>query len=155
MATIDNATILRTAYDAFNARDMDKLASCATADAMETIVPFDAKQGFRESWEVWANAFPDGKLEVRNLIGQGDLVFAEAVGRGTQTGTLKAPTGDIRATGRRVELPLVEVYRFRNGKIVEGRCYFDAFSLFNQLGLGASEMAASSAAATTSPPARH
>jgi predicted ester cyclase len=155
MATIDNASILRTVYDAFNARDLDKLASCATADAMETIVPFDSKQGFRDAWEVWANAFPDGKLELKNLVAQGDLVFAEAIGRGTHTGTMKGPRGDIRASGRRVELPLVDVYRFRNGKIVEGRCYFDAFSFFNQLGLGASEMAASKGSETTSKPARH
>ena len=122
MATIDNASIVRTALDAFNARDLDKLASCATADATETIVPFDSKQGFRESWEVWANAFPDGKLEVKTLVAQGDLVFVECVGRGTHTGTMKGPTGDLRATGRRVELPLAEVYRLRNGKIVESRC---------------------------------
>ncbi|HSD19366.1 MAG TPA: ester cyclase [Anaeromyxobacter sp.] len=155
MATIDNASVLRTAYEAFNARDVDKLASCATADAMETLVPFDEKQGFRESWEVWAQAFPDGKIEVKNLIAQGDYAFAEVVGRGTHTGTLKGPTGDVQATGRRLEIPMVEVYRFRGGKIVEGRCYFDAFSFFKQLGLGAPEMGASTAGATTSSPARH
>jgi hypothetical protein len=36
-----------------------------------------------------------------------------------------------------VELPCVESYRFRDGKLAEGRVYFDAFSLFTQLGIGA------------------
>jgi hypothetical protein len=50
---------------------------------------------------------------------------------------MKGPTGELPATQRRVELKCVESYRFRDGKLAEGRVYFDAFSLFTQLGVGA------------------
>jgi predicted ester cyclase len=137
MATTDSASIVRTIHEAFNDKDFDRLASCADRAAMMRNVPFGADLGFREYAESWARAFPDGKIEVRTLVAQGDQVIAELIGRGTHTGPLAGPGGTISATGRRVELPCVEIYRCRNGKIVEGRAYFDAAHLMAQLGLGA------------------
>jgi steroid delta-isomerase-like uncharacterized protein len=137
MATLDSAAIVRESIDAFNKKDLDRLASCATGDARVTVVPFGSKFGFREDAENWARAFPDGEIQVTNLVTQGDSVICEFTGRGTQTGILKGPTGDIPATGRRVEVACVESYRLRNGKIAECRIYFDAASMLAQLGLGA------------------
>jgi predicted ester cyclase len=100
-----------------------------------TNVAFGGKVGFREYGEGWARAFPDGKIELLNLVAQGDLVVGEFTGRGTHTGVLKDPTGEIPATGRRVEMSFVEVYRVRNGKISEGRLYFDTGTVMAQLGI--------------------
>lgn len=138
MATKDLGKIIRTMYDAWNAKDLDRCASYAHPDAKMTSVPFGASMGFREYIENWARGFPDGKIELTNAVEQGDLAIAEFTGGGTHTGTLRGPTGDLPATGRRVELRCVESYRFRDGKLAEGRVYFDAFSLFTQLGVGAS-----------------
>jgi steroid delta-isomerase-like uncharacterized protein len=151
MAT-DNSSTVKAVYEAFNRRDFDRLASYIAPNAMATSMPFDAKLGVREDFEAWGSAFPDGKLELKNLVAQGDYVVAELVGRGTHSGTLGGPGGDIPATGRRVELPLVDVYRFREGKIAEIRYYFDAFSLFQQLGIGAPEGRATEARGGTTPP---
>jgi hypothetical protein len=52
-------------------------------------------------------------------------------------------------------MPLVEVHRFRGGKIVEFRYYFDAFSFFKQLGLGAPGLAEEARRGATSAPPRH
>jgi steroid delta-isomerase-like uncharacterized protein len=132
----DHASIVRAVYDAFNRRDYDALASCAAPDAIATSMPFDARGRFRDDFEAWGNAFEDGRIEIVNVVAQEDHVVAEVVGRGTHTATLSGPGGAIPATGRRVELKLAEVFRFRGGKIVEFRSYFDAFSLFQQLGIG-------------------
>jgi len=59
----------------------------------------------------------------------------EFTGRGTHTGVLKGPTGEIPASGRRVEMSFVEFYRLHNGKISEGRIYFDAATMMAQLGI--------------------
>jgi predicted ester cyclase len=139
-------------YEAWNAKDLDRCASYAHPDARMTNVPFGAKLGFREYIENWARAFPDGKIEVTNLVSQGNSVIAEFTGSGTHTGTLKGPTGDLAPTGRRVEMSFVESYRFRGDKLAEGRIYFDAFTFFTQLGVGAPTQAA---AATTTQQARH
>jgi predicted ester cyclase len=138
-------------YDAFNAKDLDRCVSYAHADAEMTNMPFGATLTLREYLESWARAFPDGKIEMKSVVVQGDRAMAEFTGRGTHTGTLKGPTGDLSATQRRLELACVESYRFRDGKLAEGRIYFDAFSMFTQLGIGAP---AQGRAATATPSAR-
>jgi predicted ester cyclase len=137
MATQDLGAVLREAYDAWNRKELDACASHAHGDAQMLNVPFGATLGFRDYIENWARAFPDGEIKVTNLLSEGDSVIAEFIGSGTHTGTLKGPTGDLAPTGRRVEMPFVESYRFRGDKIAEGRVYFDAFTLFTQLGVGA------------------
>jgi len=137
MATQDLAAVVREMYDAWNDKDLDRCMSYAHADARMTNVAFGAKLPLREYLENWAMAFPDGKIELTNCVWQGDNCIAEFTGRGTHTGTLSGPSGEIPATGRRVELKCVESYRFRGGKLAEGRMYIDAFSLFTQLGIGA------------------
>lgn len=137
MATLDLTAIVRDVIDAFNAKDLDKLASCAYPDAKTLNVPYDVKLGFREDAEMWIRAFPDATCELTSLIGQGDCVIAEFTGRGTHTGLLKGPTGDLAPTGRKVEVPCVQVFKLRSGKITESRTYFDVATLLSQLGLRA------------------
>jgi predicted ester cyclase len=151
MASQDLETIVRDMHEAWNAKDLDRCASHAHADAQMTNMPFGAKLNYREYIENWARAFPDGKIELKSVVVQGDKAIAEFTGRGTHTGTLKGPTGDLPATQRRVEVHCVESYRFRGDKLAEGRVYFDAFSLFTQLGVGA---AAQGSAATATPSSR-
>ncbi len=155
MATLDNAGIIREMYAAWNDKDMDRYASCATADAQMTNVPFGAKLGFREYGEGWARAFPDGKIELMNLVAQGDLVMTEFTGRGTHTGVLKAPAGEIPASGRRAEMSFVEVYRLRNGKITEGRIYFDTETMLAQLGISPGATATQQQFTAATPQPRH
>ncbi len=64
-----------------------------------------------------------------------DQVVVEFIGRGTNTGPLHMPTGDIPATGRHLELSFCEVIQCRNGKIVNFHIYFDNMTLLQQLGL--------------------
>jgi predicted ester cyclase len=137
MATQDLGAKLREMYEAWNEKDLDRCASYAHPDASMTNMPFGAKLSFREYIENWARAFPDGRIECTNIVWQGDAAIVEFQGSGTHTGTLRGPTGELPPTSRRVELPFVESYRFRGGKIVEGRVYFDAFGFFTQLGVGA------------------
>jgi steroid delta-isomerase-like uncharacterized protein len=153
MATLDNAALVRETYEQWNAKDLDAVAAHAAPDARITMVPFGTKLSYREYVEGWARAFPDGSIEVVNLLAQGDWVACEFTGRGTQTGPLRTPGGELPPTGRRVETSFVEVLRFRSGKIAEGRMYFDAATLMAQLGMGASATAQRPSA--TAEPPRH
>jgi predicted ester cyclase len=135
MATLDRAAIVRDIYECWNRRDFDRIVSYSHADFKMTNVPFGTKHGAREHSETWATAFPDGKVEVMNVVAQGDVVMAEFTGRGTHTGVLKGPAGELPGTGRRLDMPFVEIYRFRGDKIAEGRIYFDAATLLAQLGV--------------------
>ena len=99
---------------------------------------------------VWSQEAPAPSAAEEILRHVKRLASAEFTGRGAHTGTMKGPTGDLPATQRRVELKCVESYRFRDGKLAEGRVYFDAFSLFTQLGVGAPAQGRAAGA----PPAR-
>lgn len=80
-------------------------------------------------------AFPDLHWEMREFIEGSDTVVAEGVFIGTNSGTMVGPRGPIPATGRRVELPFCDIWKMRNGRIVENRIYYDQVTFLGQLGL--------------------
>src|SRR6266699_1576425 len=47
----------------------------------------------------------------------------------------RGPAGDIPPTGRSWTLQFCDVYKFRDGKMVSHRTYYDALGLLHQLGL--------------------
>jgi predicted ester cyclase len=92
-------------------------------------------QAYDQFAEMWANAFPDGKVEIDNVVDGGDQVVIEYTGRGTHSGTLAGPMGEITATNRPVTLKLCDVWRFQGGTAKTVATYFDSGSLMTQLGL--------------------
>jgi steroid delta-isomerase-like uncharacterized protein len=141
----DNVTLARSLYEAWNARDFDRLADVMTPDGKITVVgsgeTFEGPDGARKYNEMWAEAFPDGEITIDNIVAGGDYVVVELTGRGTQTGTLAGPGGSIPATGRSVTLQLCDVLELVDGKVRSQRTYFDGASLLAQLGVTAEQAA--------------
>jgi steroid delta-isomerase-like uncharacterized protein len=136
----DNASIARQTYDDWNAREFDRIADQFADDAEILLVGsgtrFTGRDGSKEYSRSWADAFPDGRVAVDNIISAGDAVVVEFTGRGTHTAPLTTPAGDIPATGRSVTQQLCDVYEFTgDGKIKKQRVYFDSASLLAQLGV--------------------
>jgi steroid delta-isomerase-like uncharacterized protein len=155
MATLDNAAVIREFYRAFNEKDLDLIRTVAHPDAIVQSIPFDETEKLIDHCESWATALPDGKVDVTNLIVQGDRVVAEITGRGTHEGPFKGP-GDVTIppSNRAIEIRLIEVFELRDGKIAEMRQYYDARSFMTQLGIGARPGLAREAEASR-PDARH
>ncbi len=149
MAAQDNVATARAFPEAWNERDFDRMASLVTDECEIVLVGsgqrFTGPDGIREFAHTWADAFPDGRVEVTNVIVGDDHVALEYTGRGTQTGTLMSPAGEIPPTGRPVELQLCDVMEFRSGKVTRIRSYFDSGSLLGQLGLMPEAAAAATA----------
>lgn len=135
----DNATLARELYAAWNDRDFDRLADSMAPDGEIIVVGsgeiYRGPGGSRRYNSMWADAFPDGVITVDRIVDGGDCVVAEFTGRGTHTGTLSTPMGDIPATGRSVTLQLCDVTEYVDGKVRSQRTYFDTGSLMTQLGL--------------------
>ena len=133
--------------DAFNANDLDRVEDLAADDFelldVATGETFRGKEGARRNAEGWFRPFPEVKVEMLNVIKSGDWEVMEAVGRGKHTGPIVTPEGEIPATGRTLDLRFVSIIRVRDGKIVEGRDYYDVASLMDQLGLTPEAMATS------------
>jgi len=137
MATIDTAAIVRDFYRAFEEKDLERIRTLMQPDAVMSELPFDMTKNLAEHCETWIHAFPDAKVEILNLVAQGDLVIAEFIGRATHAGSLPGPGGmTLTPSNRRLEVRFVEVFQFRNGRIAAVRQYFDALGVMNQLGLG-------------------
>lgn len=134
-----NGSIARTVYEAFNERDFERGLAVLAADAVWTNLPtgetFHGRDGFRRNYDQWATAFPDGKCEDLHVIATDDYVVVEFMGRGTNTGPLRTPAGEVPATGRRVDVPFCDVHRIEDGEITNGRSYFDMATMMSQLGL--------------------
>ena len=133
------ASHLREVLDALSAHDLDRVA--AVVDERFEFVDMGGGDVMRsrEEWRafcgVFVTAFPDLTQDVRLLVDADEYAFAEVVARGTHTGSLATPEGEIAPTGRTIEVPFCVVMRSRDGLLVEGREYYDAATLLRQLGL--------------------
>jgi steroid delta-isomerase-like uncharacterized protein len=144
MTTQDNATLARMAYDLYNDHQsdpdwLDKSLAAISEDCEISLVPLGmtlrGHDGYRQFLLGWAEAFPDSRTEITNLYIGEDHAIIEFIGRGTHTAPLHTPTGDIPATGRKVEFRLCDVRRIKNGKFVSLHQYYDALGFMQQLGL--------------------
>ncbi len=81
--------------------------------------------------QMWADAFPDAKTEIKKVIVQGDTAVCEFVGYGTHRGEFMGAS----PTGKHVEINICNIMEIRDGKIYREREYIDFAALFSQLGL--------------------
>ena len=143
---IDNLEIARMYTDKFNQHDADGCAALAAEDGKFTDVVLgmdsEGPSGLRAWTQLWLTAFPDANVEVVNAVASGDTVVTESIFRGTQRGPLVTPMGSIPPTGRQVEGYACTVTRYRDGKLVSGRQYYDGLALLRQLGVAPSLAAA-------------
>ena len=80
---------------------------------------------------LYRTAFPDLRMTIDHLIGEGDLVALDY----TATGTHDGPLLGIPPTGKKVTVRGMGLYRLREGKLVEQWGVNDIASLLQQLGV--------------------
>ena len=79
----------------------------------------------------WHQAFSDIAIVPEKLIAEDELVTVYWIARGRNTGT----GNGLPATGKKVELAGITIWRIVDGKIKEEWSAFDQLSLMQQLGL--------------------
>jgi steroid delta-isomerase-like uncharacterized protein len=135
----DNVRIARSLYDYFNERQFDEMAELMAPEGEIVIMGSDTRfrgpSGATEFAQMWADGFPDGRATIDNVVASGDHVVVQYTGKGTQTGALRTPAGEIPATGRSVTLDFCDVFEIRDGKIHIEQTYFDSASMLMQLGV--------------------
>ncbi len=89
-----------------------------------------------EMWQGWARALPDSKATFRTALVSGNTVVLEVTWRGTHTGPLQTPGGEVAPTGNKFELRACQVVEVAAGKARAMRQYFDMATLMQQLGIG-------------------
>jgi predicted ester cyclase len=75
--------------------------------------------------------FPDYQEQLEYVIGEGDFVAWRSRGSGTHRGAF----GPFPATGKRMDVVIIGMHRFEEGKIVETWTSWDNLAVLMQLGL--------------------
>ena len=131
--------IVRIFHESWDLRDPDRGAAVIAEDchfedvAREELLP--GPDAYKHDYYRWREAFPDGECKVVNVIVQDDRAVVEFVNRGTHTGPLETSRGTFAPTGRKVKVRYCSVMRVADGKVVEGRDYYDSAGILRQLGL--------------------
>ena len=122
----------------YNAGDLDAVVDLYAEDAVQQMPDgtFKGRSAIRERLAKELDAFSDLAHRVVSYIEQGDAFADEWVFVGTHTGEMELPDGTkVPPTGKRVEMPGMELCVVRDGKLTVDNAYYDNVSVLVQLGL--------------------
>ena len=88
-------------------------------------------EGVKKAIKGLHDAFPDFSLKIEDLIVEGDKVWGRMTGRGTH----KNQFGPLPPTGKRFEITVIDIMRFKDGKLIEHWGVPDRLALMEQLGM--------------------
>ena len=118
----DNKAMVRRMAEAINTNDMDVID--------ELFVPKLARPT-RQSFTAFRAAFPDRRMEITELVAEGNTV----VGRFRCSGTNQGEFKGVPPTGRHMEVDEVYFLRVEDGKFVYFWGLEDDLARLRQLGL--------------------
>jgi steroid delta-isomerase-like uncharacterized protein len=140
MSAQQNTTTIEAAFEAWNTRDWNAFTSFVSDQGVvvneATGQRLQGHEGWRQFWDLWATAFPDNRIVIRNLVADERTVAVEATFEGTQTGPFHTPSGDIPASGRAIAHRYAGFYTLDDGVTVETHIYLDILNLLHQIGVG-------------------
>ena len=129
-----NKALIRRYREAHNQNNLAALDEIVAADLVShnhlPNVP-QGREGGKMVHQGSLAAFPDGKTTTDDLVAEGDKV----VERFTLAGTHNGEFMGIPATGKRVTVTGMSIFRIANGKIVEHWGENDGIGLMMQLGV--------------------
>lgn len=130
--------IAKSSTEAYNEKDWtavrEALAPGFVYDEVATGRKVEGVPEVIDVWKGWARAFPDSRASFEEPLVDGDVVVLRLRWRGTHSGPLSLPTGEILPTGKEIDFRAVQVHRVEDGRIVEMRQYFDMLTMLAQIG---------------------
>ena len=96
-------------------------------------LPFEVvgPQGVERLADALLPAIPDMRLDIEDVVAEGEKVLVRLTIRGTHQGELLG----IAPTGRAVEVAVLDLFHVRGGKLVEHWALLDNLGLLKQLGV--------------------
>lgn len=134
MTTDTNKQICRDYFKAFLARD----AGCMEKHVAKTFVRHDpgldfevrGPEGVLQLHDALMPTFPDMKLDLEDLVAEGEKVLVRLVISATHTG----PLGEMAATGKPIRVAVLDLFHIRDGVLVEHWAQLDNLGMLKQLG---------------------
>ena len=123
---------------AYNEKDWDRaraaLAPEVIYDEVGTHRRLKGIDDVLTAWKGWAKALPDSRATFNSEFVSGNTAVLEITWKGTHSGPLQTPDGEIPATGKKIELRAVQVVDVDNDRVRSVRQYFDMGTLLEQIG---------------------
>jgi steroid delta-isomerase-like uncharacterized protein len=131
--------IVDRVWEAMESNDFDAFEQLADPDVVMRYggMTLNGPAELRAFVEQYKAAFPDLHHELVDYVEAGDTVALELLVRGTHTGPLQTPQGEIPATGRPVVFESCDYVKVLDGKVASWHVYNDQLAFLVQLGLAA------------------
>ena len=84
----------------------------------------------KQVFTMMRTAFPDLRITIEPLVGEGDLIAAQLTHHGTHNGEFMG----VAPTGKQVTVTAIGIYRFAGGKLMEAWIQMDELGMMKQLG---------------------
>ena len=132
--TMDHAATVRSFYEKINAGDIDSFGALLAEDFVEheeTPGLAPTKEGVTQFFRMYKAAFPDLRMDPEDVLVSGDKVVARVRATGTHEGEFMG----MPATGRSVDIALIDIIRFGDdGLAHEHWGVVDTMAMMQQLG---------------------
>lgn len=133
MSLEDNKNIASDYFKAFVANDHAWMDEHIAEDFLRNDPGLDFEvrgpEGVKELGRVLLGAFSDMELDVQDRVAEGDKVLMRLILRATHAGEFAG----IQATGRKVEIDVMDLFKIQDGKLVEQWALLDGATLMAQL----------------------
>ena len=131
---MDLETTVRGFYDSISEGELDRFGELMADDFIEheeTPGLAPTKEGVLEFFRMYRVAFPDMRMDIEEVLVSGD----KAVVRARVTGTHQGEFIGMPATGKSVDVKLIDIMRFGDdGLAHEHWGVIDALAMMQQLG---------------------
>jgi len=132
---MDHSATQRRLYELLNAGDIEgfgALLADGFVEHEETLGLAPTKEGVLEFFRMYRAAFPDLQMDPEDVLASGDKVVARVRATGTHTGEFMG----MPATGKSIDVQLIDIMRFaEDGLVREHWGVVDMLTMMQQLGV--------------------
>ena len=134
MSLESNKQLCRDYFKAFLARDTVWMERHIHADFVRNDpgLPFEVRgpAGVAQLHDALLPAFPDMQLPLQDFVAEGEKVLVRLRVQGTHTGAF----GDLAATGRQIDIGVLDLFQIRDDVLIAHWALLDNLGMLKQLG---------------------
>ena len=132
-AAENKATVRRLIEEGMNRKNMRVFDELLDANYVNYDFPAPAPgpEGFKQVIGMFQAGFPDMHVTIEGEVADGDTVST----RGYFTGTHRGEFMGIQPTGKPIKVSYIDVWRVKDGRLVENWVQMDRLGMMQQLGV--------------------
>ena len=131
----ENKAIVRHIFEevwgAHDANKVDRYFAANFVNYPELPGAPQGSAGIKAQVRMYASALSDNHQVIEDLFAEGDKVAVRWSATGRQTGEFAG----IPATGKQFKTTAITIYRFKDGKVVQGWTEYNSLEMMQQLGV--------------------